>query len=375
MDSHTVYYSEGCPELLQARRKICAFSLARARLRLADAHRQKADDHYTAEHMSLVASEISDSRPLRACGFSHRLYHRGCNLLATCGLAGGITLFTCTTQPMQPVMQRCATSMGRSQLVCATDVAFSPSSVDTEKADLLAASYGDGTTKLWSLREVEDHAGDGAVIRAQLQKTFDGHSGSTATRLAFHPSSSYLATAGFDKTWRLWDVECGTQLLTQDGHSRSVYGLAFQCDGSLLASCGLDALTRVWDMRTGRSICALEGHVQAVYGVDFSPNGYHLATGSADQSSKIWDLRQQRLLYTIAAHHSLISRVKYHPLHHGSLLFTTSHDHTIKVWSGLDFKAITVLRGHEGPVAGVDLAPNGTFLATVGHDQSIKLWL
>ena len=61
-------------------------------------------------------------------------------------------------------------------------------------------------------------------------------------RVAFHPMGQHFATASFDTTWRLWDVESGVCLLEQEGHSRSVYTVAFQCDGSLAASGGLDAI-------------------------------------------------------------------------------------------------------------------------------------
>ncbi len=43
-------------------------------------------------------------------------------------------------------------------------------------------------------------------------------------------------------TWRLWDVEVGTCLLEQEGHSRAVYTVGFHPDGSLAASAGLDAI-------------------------------------------------------------------------------------------------------------------------------------
>jgi hypothetical protein len=49
------------------------------------------------------------------------------------------------------------------------------------------------------------------------------------------------ATASFDMTWRLWDVETGAALLEQEGHSRPVYAVGFHPDGSLAASAGLDA--------------------------------------------------------------------------------------------------------------------------------------
>ena len=50
------------------------------------------------------------------------------------------------------------------------------------------------------------------------------------------------ATASFDMTWRLWDVETGQTLLEQEGHSRAVYSVAFQSDGALAGSVGLDAI-------------------------------------------------------------------------------------------------------------------------------------
>jgi hypothetical protein len=50
------------------------------------------------------------------------------------------------------------------------------------------------------------------------------------------------ATASFDTTWRLWDVERGACVLEQEGHSRAVYAVGFHPDGSLAASAGLDAV-------------------------------------------------------------------------------------------------------------------------------------
>lgn len=62
-----------------------------------------------------------------------------------------------------------------------------------------------------------------------------GHAG-RVSRIAFHPSGRYLGSAGFDGTWRLWDVETTTELLLQEGHAKEVYTIAFQCDGSLAAT-------------------------------------------------------------------------------------------------------------------------------------------
>lgn len=55
-------------------------------------------------------------------------------------------------------------------------------------------------------------------------------------RVAFHPSGDYVASASFDTTWRLWDVNTSKELLLQEGHSKEVYSVEFQDDGALVAS-------------------------------------------------------------------------------------------------------------------------------------------
>lgn len=65
--------------------------------------------------------------------------------------------------------------------------------------------------------------------------TLSGHT-NRVCRVAFHPSGSYVGSASYDGTWRLWDVERKTELLLQEGHSKEVFALAFQDDGALVAS-------------------------------------------------------------------------------------------------------------------------------------------
>lgn len=65
--------------------------------------------------------------------------------------------------------------------------------------------------------------------------TLSGHTNRVG-RVAFHPSGSFLGSASFDGTWRLWDVAKQKELMTQEGHSKEVYALTFQDDGALVAS-------------------------------------------------------------------------------------------------------------------------------------------
>jgi U4/U6 small nuclear ribonucleoprotein PRP4 len=65
--------------------------------------------------------------------------------------------------------------------------------------------------------------------------TLKGHQ-DRVCRVAFHSSGDYVASASFDTTWRLWDVNTSKELLLQEGHSKEVYAIEFQEDGALVAS-------------------------------------------------------------------------------------------------------------------------------------------
>ena len=65
--------------------------------------------------------------------------------------------------------------------------------------------------------------------------------------MAFSPDGRLLATAGGDKTARLWDPATGKHLRTLTGHAYSVDGVAFSPDGRLLATASVDGMARLWD--------------------------------------------------------------------------------------------------------------------------------
>ncbi|KAL5576298.1 hypothetical protein UlMin_017997, partial [Ulmus minor] len=160
--------------------------------------------------------------------------------------------------------------------------------------------------------------------------------------------------------WRLWDIDTGEELLLQEAHNRSVYGISFHQDGSLVTSCGLDSLARVWDLRIGISILALEGHFKPmslqnyflcphpffftlslsfqVLGISFSANGYYL----------IWDLRKKKSC--TPTHANLISHVKFEP-QEGYFLVTASYAMTTK--------PVKTRSRHEAKVTSFDITGDG----------------
>ncbi|CAI4227549.1 unnamed protein product [Auanema sp. JU1783] len=355
----TTWYHRGPPSLRAARVAIADFSLRRAKARLESAREEltkpshekalaRQEAHKWVQQLNLHASQVADNRPVAFCEFSPDSEH-----IVTAGWSGQPCLWKRET--CAPVMRYTG---HQSQCGCAR---FHPGAfVANDPSTLNVASSGhDGTVYLWSL--------DQETPLAQLES----HP-ARVSRIAFHPNGRHLATACFDSSWRMFDVETGEDLLFQEGHAKSVSDVAFQCDGSVALTAGHDCYGRVWDMRTGRCIMFLDGHTKEIHAVEWMPNGYEMVTGSADNSLKIWDLRMRKCTYTMPAHTSVVSRVRADSK--GQYIISSSFDCTLKLWSATGWQPLRQLQGHDTKIMCVDISPDGKWIISAAFDRTFKIW-
>src|ERR1700741_572357 len=151
-----------------------------------------------------------------------------------------------------------------------------------------------------------------ATLTSQVRMTLRGHS-SGVDGVAFSPDGKRLATASWDHTAKVWDVESGKELLALRGHSSGVYGVAFRPDGKRLATASSDHTAKVWDARSGKELLTLRGHSDSVGGVAYSPDGKHLATASGDHTAKVWDAGSGKELLTLSGHSDVVYGVAFSP--------------------------------------------------------------
>jgi WD40 repeat protein len=122
-------------------------------------------------------------------------------------------------------------------------VAWHPQATLSQSVDSvnLVSGAGDACVNVWSLNRCVHLVASVRFICSPLSRSetpiavMKGHQ-DRICRVAFHPSGNYVASASFDTTWRLWDINTSKEILLQEGHSREVYAVEFQDDGALAAS-------------------------------------------------------------------------------------------------------------------------------------------
>lgn len=132
----------------------------------------------------------------------------------------------------------------------------------------------------------------------QPLKTFRGHT-NEVNAIKWDPQGRLLASCSDDMSLKIWSPSSDTCIHDLQAHEKEIYTIKWSPTGSgsnnpnrnlVLASASFDSTVRLWDVEQGMCLYKLTRHSEPVYSVSFSPDGKYLASGSFDKCVHIWSV-------------------------------------------------------------------------------------
>nr|XP_036852066.1 WD repeat-containing protein 17 isoform X6 [Manis javanica] len=229
-----------------------------------------------------------------------------------------------------------------------------------------------------------------------------------------------LATASFDGTIKVWDINTLTAVYTSPGNEGVIYSLSW-APGNLNCIAGATSQNGafVWDVKKGKMVqrfhehgkngifciawshkdskriatCSGDGfciiqtvdgkvlhkykHPAAVFGCDWSQNSKDMiATGCEDKNVRVYYLAtsSDQPLKVFSGHTAKVFHVRWSPLREGTLC-SGSDDGSVRIWDYTQDACINVLNGHTAPVRGLLWNTEMPYLLISGSwDYTMRVW-
>ena len=191
--------------------------------------------------------------------------------------------------------------------------------VDTSSKLLLSCS-ADGQIRLWSLD---------VWSCLCIYKAHDG----PVLRVLWGPHGHYFASAGWDKTVRVFMQDHASAQRIMVGHDTSISALAWHPNGTYVfsASDETDKSIRMWSVVTGSCVRIFTGHTEFISALECAPNGRILASADIGGNIFFWDISKGTRIKRCRGHgKGGIPSLSFSA--ESSVLVSGGLDGTVRVW-------------------------------------------
>ncbi len=193
--------------------------------------------------------------------------------------------------------------------------------------------------------------------------------------LAVSPDGDLVAWSHGDFTTNIWlaSIKNGKLLAELNGHTEWVEGLAFSPDGRLLASAGADRSIRLWNVAERKEIRRFQGHQDEVSCVSFLPDGKTLVSGGKGGSVRLWSLTATT---NNPGHRFLPQRVRGAPVFvaNGESFITVCRDGSVRRWDTHSLRELERRSIPGSNILAAALSPDGRWVATADGSGNLGVW-
>ena len=226
---------------------------------------------------------------------------------------------------------------------------------------LFATGGSDSGVKRWNVdsgQEVGSISGPFALLRT----------------VAFTGDGETFVSGNDAGLFRRWEAEAGREL--SKASLSPMASMALSPDGKRAATANWDGTVGVWNLQNFRQVAVLRGHVHGVLSAAFSPDGRLLvstaATFDPKQNVKLWDAGSWTQRAALEGHRGYVHCATFSP--DGKTVATAGSDQTVRLWNAADGKPLKALRSHTAAVVFVRFSPDGHRLASASLDGTVKVW-
>jgi len=261
--------------------------------------------------------------------------------------------------------------------------------------ELVAYGTMDSYIRVWSIdgKPLESRMLGVTEKEKTNNRKLIGHSGpvyglsfSDATRqISYNPfengkappdtKARLLLSSSADGTIRLWSLEVWTCLCIYKAHQGPVFRVLWGPHGHYFASAGWDKTVRIFMQDHASAQRILVGHDTSISAIAWHPNGAYVfsASDETDKSIRMWSITKGDTVRVFTGHADYISAIEVAP--HGRLLASADAGGNIFFWDIDKGTRIKRSRGHgKGGITALSFSAESNVLVSGGLDGTVRLW-